>query len=332
MAGLNDSNSSPFPEMVHRGQSVRGPGADSKLLVIALRCGRLANRLVLFANFIALAQEQGHRLINFTFHSYAHLFESTRRDIYCRYPPAVRRSLWDVIPGLASAIRKSRIFYHAVRGAGTLNERLPLLGAKVVTLREPRGRQVYWLNGPEVQNRMRGARIVFVYGWKFRAPACVERHAEKIRAYFRPVTALEDRSRAAVERLRKEADMVVGVHVRHGDYRTWKGGKCFFTAAQYAAWMHGLAEEFPGRKVAFLVCSDEPRRSGEFPGLTVGLGAGSPVADLYALAGCDLILGPVSTFTQWASFYGNKPLFHLHSAADRPEREAFAVSWLKEIP
>ncbi|HEX7570106.1 MAG TPA: hypothetical protein VF492_06340, partial [Verrucomicrobiae bacterium] len=51
---------------------------DGKLFVISLRSGRLANRLTLFAQFIALAEEQGHRIINFAFHSYAHLFETTR--------------------------------------------------------------------------------------------------------------------------------------------------------------------------------------------------------------------------------------------------------------
>ena len=61
---------------------------DGKLLIVGLRCGRLGNRIVLFANLIAYAAEHGYRLINFAFHSYASFFETTRRDIYCRYPIA----------------------------------------------------------------------------------------------------------------------------------------------------------------------------------------------------------------------------------------------------
>ncbi|MEI6196457.1 MAG: hypothetical protein WCS42_19225, partial [Verrucomicrobiota bacterium] len=61
------------------------PPKNPKLFTIGLRCGRLANRMILFANFVALAEEQGHRLINFTFHSYSELFEGTRGNIYCRY-------------------------------------------------------------------------------------------------------------------------------------------------------------------------------------------------------------------------------------------------------
>ena len=64
-----------------------------KLFVISGRCGRMANRIILFANFIALAEEQGHRVANPTFHSYAKWFETTRNDIYCQYPRATRRSI-----------------------------------------------------------------------------------------------------------------------------------------------------------------------------------------------------------------------------------------------
>ena len=34
----------------------------------------------------------------------------------------------------------------------------------------------------------------------------------------------------------------------------------------------------------------------------------SNIEDLYALSLCDYILGPPSTFSMWASFYGKKPL------------------------
>ena len=131
-----------------------------------------------------------------------------------------------------------------------------------------------------------------------------------------------------LQRLRAAADVVVGVHVRQGDYRTWRNGKYFFNPARYADWMREMAGLFPGRRAAFLICSDEPRNASEFPGITVELGAGSALADLCALAGCDYIIGPQSTYTQWASFYGNKPLLLLQSAADRLELDNFRVSFL----
>jgi hypothetical protein len=311
---------------IESGQPFREEG---KLIVISLRSGRLANRLTLFAHFIALAEEQGHHLINFAFHSYAHLFETTRRDIYCRYPVAERRSWLDMVPGVAAALRKTRICYQMVCYASIWNENCPVFGKSVVTLREKPDSKVLPLDGPEIQAQIRDARIVFAHGWWFRSPTdWIQRHAEKIRAYFQPTEEHARASREAVDCLRRDADIVVGVHIRQSDYRTWQGGKYFFPVSRYAGWMQELAAQFPDRKVTFFVCSDEPRTADEFPGLSVGLGAGSPVGDLYALAGCDYIFGPQSTFTQWASFYGNKPLFLLNDANARLERAKFRVSCL----
>lgn len=305
---------------------------DPKLFIIAERCGRLANRIVLFANFIALAEEQRHRLINFTFHSYARMFEQTRHDIYCQYPATTRVSRWDAIPAVGDAIRKTRIFYHLTRATSRLSETFPVAGKSVMMLRENPGGEVTLLDGPEVQGRICHARTIFVNGWTFRTPSLVQRHAGKIRAYFQPIAEYADASRAAVEHLRREADVVVGVHIRRGDYETWCNGRCFFPVAHYATWMRELAEQFPARKVAFFVCSNEPMTPRDFAGLPVGLGAGSAVGDLYALAQCDYVLGPMSTFSQWAAFYGNKPLLQLYNQTDRVELARFRPPDFKEIP
>lgn len=303
-----------------------------KLFVISGRCGRMANRTILFANFIALAEEQGHRVANPTFHSYARFFEATRADIYCRYPRATRRSWFDIVPGVGDGIRGTRIFFHLARAFGLWNERHPVLGKAIFTLRETPAQPITALDGPEVQAKIRDARIIFVNGWNFRAPALVQRHAEKIRSYFQPVAEIEQAGRQAVDRLRRRADVVVGVHIRRGDYRDFKDGVYFFPVAQYAAWMRRLAEQFPGGKAAFFVCSNEPRQEQEFPGLQVGIGAGSALADICALAQCDYILGPVSSFSMWASFYGHKPLFLIRNNQARIELEKFALTDLAEIP
>lgn len=287
----------------------------------------MANRLMLFAHFMAMAEEQGHRLINFAFHSYADFFETTRRDIYCRFPASGRRSWMDIVPGVSPALRKTRLCLRLVYSASVLNERLPIFGKKVVTLVEQPG--VNNLGGPEVQNTIRDARIVLARGWMFRSPTdWMERHAEKIRAYFRPVAEFERAGNQAVERLRQNADVIVGVHIRHGDYREWKDGQFYFPVSRYVEWMRLLAAQLPGRKVAYLVCSDERRSEAEFPELSVGLGAGSALSDLQALSRCDYIFGPQSTFSQWASFYGNKPLQLLYGADNSLELEKFRVSWL----
>jgi hypothetical protein len=259
------------------------------------------------------------------------LFETTRRDIYCRYPMPARRSVWDVLPGAAAAIRRTRMFYHAVRAASVLNERFPIFGRKVVTLREQLGMPFELLTDDKIQARIREATTVFVYGWHFRAPDCVARQAGVIREYFRPIEEHERSSSHAVDHLRRHSDVVIGVHLRLGDYATWNDGKYFFPVPRYVAWMQELAAQFPDRKVSFLLCSNEVQDERAFPGLSVGFGPGSDVGDLYALAKCDYIFGPLSTFSQWASFYGNKPLFHLEDRDAPLELPKFKVADLRKL-
>ena len=304
------------------------PPKKQKLFTLGRRCGRLANRLIIFANLIALAEEEGHRIINFTFHSYSDLFEQTRDNLYCEYPAPKQKHWLDKIPGVGAAIRKTRIFYHFTRYACLLNERLPIFGRAVVTLRQLPDRRITALDAPEVQEKIRAARIVLVYGWWFRSPNLVQKHGDKIREYFRPLEKFEKAARDAIEPLRQNVDVAIGVHIRHGDYRGWHGGKYFFPASRYASWMRELAAQFPNRKVSFFVCSDEARNAGEFPGLTVGFGTDSPVSDICALARCDYILGTKSTFSQWASFYGEKPLLQVCGTDEPAKLENFRVSYL----
>ena len=142
--------------------------------------------MVLFANFIAFAEEHGHRVINFTFHSYAESFPTLRRDIYCSYPPRARRSWMDIVPGVAQVIRKTRIFYHFTRYFSLFNEMYSPFGNAVVTIHEDDSVPVVPLESPAVQEPIRAAQLVLVYGWRYRAPELVRRHAEKIRAFFVP--------------------------------------------------------------------------------------------------------------------------------------------------
>src|SRR5262249_46045568 len=79
------------------------------------------------------------------------------------------------------------------------------------------------------------------------------------------------------------------------------------------------------RKVTFVVCSNEEIEKVSFLPLQVIKGPGHVVKDIYLLAKCDYIMGPPSTYTLWASFYGNKPLYQLRSIAEQARPESFKV-------
>lgn len=101
-------------------------------------------------------------------------------------------------------------------------------------------------------------------------------------------------------------------------YRGRLQGRYFFEDAIYANWAKTLSEQLTLRngRVGFLLCSNESVDIRAFNGLRYFLGLGQELCDLYSLAQCDLIFGPPSTYTMWASFYGRSPVHHCMSSRD----------------
>ena len=161
----------------------------------------------------------------------------------------------------------------------------------------------------EQLRRVASERTTFLTGLYFSAPESMSRHRSDLRTYFSPARNIQDEVDAILWRARDGADLLIGVHMRRGDYRTYCDGIMYYTPAEYADVMRSLVRTVgDGRKVRFLICSDESVDPGDFKGLDVVVSAASPLADMYSLAGCDLIFGPNSTFSHWASFYGDVPL------------------------
>jgi len=173
----------------------------------------------------------------------------------------------------------------------------------------------YDLCGEHFAELVKWRRFVLVKGWKFRAQAALSKYREKIIQVFKPTPMINEEVRRSVSAARIGIDLLVGVHVRQGDYATWQGGRYYFNIAEYKQWMRKVAAMNPSRRVGFLVCSNGDVEFFLNPnGIKVASGPGSAVADLYALAACDQLIGPPSTFTLWASYYGGVPLHMLESA------------------
>jgi Glycosyl transferase family 11 len=286
------------------------------MLVVASKPGQLGNRLFQFASLVGGAREHGFRVANPAFDEYAELFEATRRDLFCRYPPRasfvrggarLRRLLYLLCYYAARALVRLRVDAERLRAVALdWDERLEL-------------------SDPTFLSRVRPGQLFFLQGWLIRDERAVERHAGAIREFLRPRAEFVENVSSLVGRARGEADILVGVHIRHGDYRTYQGGKYFYGLDAYAALMKAAEELFAGRRVRFLVCSNAEHDAETFARFRHTRGTGHVVEDLYALARCDYLLGPPSTFSMWASFYGDVPLYTVEDPQRRPRLEDFAV-------
>ncbi|BDI30356.1 hypothetical protein CCAX7_24070 [Capsulimonas corticalis] len=269
------------------------------MIIISHKFGQLGNRLCLFAHFIAVGREHGIAVANLAFDEYADLFETTSADIACRFP--ARRLRLPVTPRLRRAL-------HRISLAADSRIQGPVkVFAEKVSLPEGQSMDI---GSPDFVAKAR-RKIVCIEGWEFRSADNVKKHADAIRAYFRPVAAREADVQQVLAKGRKDADVLVGVHVRHGDYQEFCGGRYYYTLEQYDAVMRRVQELFPAKRVGFLLCSNLPQDLSTLPSVPVTSGPGNMVSDMYALAGCDYILGAPSTYTTWASFYGDVPLYKI---------------------
>jgi hypothetical protein len=270
------------------------------MMIVPSSSGRLGNRLQLSAYAAAVALECGVTASLLCLGSYRSLFEGSREDVLCRlpmHPPSwrARFARWWLV--LASRF-------------------LPGLSAR----RYP-GRM---LEEPATIARIARAKNLVLRGYYFYAPELLRKHAPTIRRYFQLAPPHAARVAQFLSRSRAGGARVVGVHVRHGDYASYRGGEHYFTTAEYAHVMRQVRDLLAPSDVRFVVCSDVSHPTAAFGDLSWEPGPGSAVEDLYALAGCDFVIGPCSTFNRWSAFVGNVPRYELREASKRLTLDDFA--------
>ena len=285
------------------------------MLVVVEDGGGLANRLFVFANVIVTGLATGHRVVNPSFRRWAESFQGTRGDSLSFFPRRRRATLGG--PGPA-------------RVATSLSYRLTKLLNGTVSLGPLRAISLQWpeqcdLDDTETAEDIRLRRLVLLKGWLFRNASGVHCHAALLREFFRPVAAIRHDAGNVFEAARERGDFVIGVHVRHRDYRDFEGGRYFYPFPAYAKLMAFVAATVAPRRASFLVCSDEVQEQSAAGALEVTHSNMGPVHDLWALSRCDLIMGPPSTFSTWAAFLGEKPLWILEDSQSKPEPRTWRV-------
>lgn len=298
------------------------------MIVIARNYGQLGNRLVLAANLIAAAREYGVSLMNPSFVQYAKFFIATENDIWCRYPAARFRGAEPPISAVDDAdelltqrwmptrcpsqVRREVLYRSVYLTARTLSH-LRMTGFPFHVLRIV-GEQRCDLTSETFRRKACGRRPVLVSGWNFDAGELLDKHAPAIREHFRILPEHQIHVDGSIGAARGDADVVVGVHIRQGDYKTFRGGRYYYSIDQYVAAMRRVRERLAGRRVAFWICGNGPLDRRDFGSLNVHFGTGHLIEDLYGLAATDSLIGPPSTFTKWASFYGDVPLHWMETA------------------
>ena len=81
--------------------------------------------------------------------------------------------------------------------------------------------------------------------------------------------------------------------------------------------MKQVLSPFSGKRIRFLTSSNEKINELNFKDYDCRLCTGHPVANLYSLARCDYIIGPPSTYSVWANYYGEAKYQHFLDAKSK---------------
>jgi hypothetical protein len=155
---------------------------------------------------------------------------------------------------------------------------------------------------------IKSKRIIFMMGWQFKNKIDLYQFHGSINTMFKPNKSIINRINSNFLKYKSLDSVTLGVHIRRGDYETFESGKYFYSLQQYATLMTNFSNLFD-KNVLFIICSNESISFNSFKDYNHIVTKNDPVTDVYTLAKCDYILGPPSTFSMWAAFYGLKPLY-----------------------
>ncbi len=268
------------------------------------------------AHLISYSIESGRKFINLGLSEYAPLFPATSNDLLCRYP-VVKRSFLPRTHFFRESVRRysEMIYYILLR----LQNVLP--GLKLVftiqsgyetTLNKSineQNRLIALLESGEFSEEMERYSIIISRGPLVRTVSLLSKHAESVREYFKPTEQCLLKVNELLGKYRDDKRIIIGVHIRRKDYRRFEGGRYFYPLSTYHDVMKMAETLFDTDRPVFFVCSDESISADDFPGTETVIGTGMLMEDMYSLSACDYLIGPPSTFSGWASFYGKVPRY-----------------------
>jgi hypothetical protein len=93
-------------------------------------------------------------------------------------------------------------------------------------------------------------------GWPYYDQKAFRRHEAKIREIFTLNKNIEDKVTVQVNDMRKHCDVLIGVHIRRGDYKEFKNGEYYYSDEQYIDTCNKL-KNMLNKTVGFVLSSND---------------------------------------------------------------------------
>lgn len=140
------------------------------------------------------------------------------------------------------------------------------------------------------------------------------KHLSKLKTIFKPNEDILNQAEDLFNQYRHHNTLIVGIHIRRGDYKSFHNGAYYYSLEQYNLFLKKLTNLFNKQHLAFFLASNEDIDISKFSEYNCfKFNTGSSTLDMVGLSICDYICGPPSTFSTWASFYHDRPLYYIEN-------------------
>lgn len=277
-----------------------------KAIILRSTDGELANQLWNYTSIYAYCLERGYSLSNPNFYEYGNFFKIPAPNHFIRIffflpftnytgrKSTFRRKLWKKLYGL----------YAKIVTLGNRKKKIVSNNKNVLPFYLPPTKE----NSMLLSLERSGCQIYFD-GWLFRNPTGLKKYGGEIREYFKPREDIEKSVESRISFLRNKFKNVIGVHIRQGDYKTWRKGAYYIEQSR----VKEIIEEYMTKnnldikQTCFLITSDGKIDRKIFRDLNINVSNGNAVYDLFILSKTDVIIGSNGTFGAFSSYYGDKP-------------------------
>lgn len=176
----------------------------------------------------------------------------------------------------------------------------------------------------DIKDQLIERRIQFVSGFGYRSYKLIEKYHDYISNKYSLKPELKDKQLLGViDQQRTEGKVLVGVHIRRTDYKEYLNGLYYYSLAQYKTIIENLRELIGKNSAYFVLFSDEKIQI-NLPNCIQS--NGTWYQDMDSMSACDLLVGPPSTFSCWASYIGNVPQYFIEDPNRTIQLKDFQVS------
>jgi hypothetical protein len=256
------------------------------MIILAIGSGNHSNRLLQNINFEAFCKENNIEYINPSFFN-MHKYYSDPCKLH---------------KGLKGVLFFNPFFFRIFRKI----KRSKLFVNNIISFDDENNNNVLPSPPPESD--------IYVSGWYFRVDNLTKKYQDffikkyslkekyfKNNILFNKIIELKERNR-----------FVIGIHIRRGDYKTWMNGQYYFDDSVYLKYMQNvktIINQINRQECSFIIFSNDIISINETENIYIS--RNTWYIDHLLMSKCNLLIGPPSTFTLWASYIGKIKYFQI---------------------